>query len=231
MLYFDMLEPVRGLSDAERGRLLVAMLEYGQDGKLPQFRGRLALVWGFVKPKIDKDEKEYRETVLKRQFANECRVRKRKGEPEITYDEWLQNLDLQNLHMEPYGTTCTPTTTANATTNTNTTITTAAAAAPTPTACVSEDTDCWEEEQEAADAAAEAKENRKLKVVGGKLGKGVLLLSEDQIGDLLDQMGLEAFDYYTEKLSSFIVEKGAKVASHYETLLRWWRKDSALERR
>jgi len=206
MLYFDMLEPVRGLSDAERGRLLVAMLEYGQDGKLPQFRGRLALVWGFVKPKIDKDEKEYRETVLKRQFANECRVRKRKGEPEITYDEWLQNLDLQNLHMEPYGTTCTPTTTANATTNTNTTITTAAAAAPTPTACVSEDTDCWEEEQEAADAAAEAKENRKLKVVGGKLGKGVLLLSEDQIGDLLDQMGLEAFDYYTEKLSSFIVE-------------------------
>ena len=37
MLYFDILEPIKVLSDADKGRLLVAMLEYGQSGKNPHF--------------------------------------------------------------------------------------------------------------------------------------------------------------------------------------------------
>ena len=59
MIYFDMLGPIRVLPDADKGRLLVAMLEYGQTGKVPDFDGMLALAWGFVQPKIDKDEEEY----------------------------------------------------------------------------------------------------------------------------------------------------------------------------
>ena len=90
MLYFDILEPIKVLPDADKGRLLVAMLEYGQSGRAPQFDGMLALAWGFVKPKIDKDEEEYNMSVLRRQYATTCRERKRKGEPEITFDEWLK---------------------------------------------------------------------------------------------------------------------------------------------
>ena len=30
MLYFDILEPIKVLPDADKGRLFVAMLEYGQ---------------------------------------------------------------------------------------------------------------------------------------------------------------------------------------------------------
>ena len=45
MIYFDMLGPIRVLPDADKGRLLVAMLEYGQEGKLPRFDGMLALAW------------------------------------------------------------------------------------------------------------------------------------------------------------------------------------------
>ena len=47
------------LSDAEKGRLLVAMLEYGEKGILPQFDGMLALAWGFVKTKLDRDDETY----------------------------------------------------------------------------------------------------------------------------------------------------------------------------
>ena len=55
MLYFDMLGPIRVLPDADKGRLLVAMLEYGQDGVVPEFDGMLSLAWSFVRPLIDKD--------------------------------------------------------------------------------------------------------------------------------------------------------------------------------
>ena len=67
MLYFDILEPIRVLSDADKGRLLVAMLEYGKYGTLPQFDGMLALAWGFVQPKIDRDEETYENSKIQRQ--------------------------------------------------------------------------------------------------------------------------------------------------------------------
>lgn len=93
MLYFDILEPIKVLSDAEKGRLLVAMLEYGGLGIVPEFDGMLAMAWGFIKPKLDRDAEEYRNSTLRRQYATACRERKRKGEAEISYDEWVKTID------------------------------------------------------------------------------------------------------------------------------------------
>lgn len=215
MLYFDILEPIKVLPDADKGRLLVAMLEYGKNGTVPVFEGMLALAWGFVKPKIDKDEAEYNLSVLRRQYATVCRERKRKGEPEITFDEWLKinsDHDNQRTSMVTNDNQWYPTTstTTSPSTNTSTAITTAAAATTTTN----------------DDAAAAAE--KYVKVVGGKLGKNVVFLSDNQIEDLLDHMGLETFDYYVDKLSSFIIKNDAHVSNHYETILSWWEKDSAL---
>lgn len=55
--------------------------------------------------------------------------------------------------------------------------------------------------------------------------RGNIMLSENQIADLLEKMGLEAFDYYVDKLNAFIDEKGAFVKNHYETLLKWYNED------
>ena len=223
MLYFDILEPIKVLPDADKGRLLVAMLEYGQSGIVPVFDGMLALAWGFVKPKIDKDETEYNMSVLRRQFATTCRERKKKGEPEITFDEWLKTIDSQNQHMTPHGNqkpsmmtndnqwypTTIPTTSPS--TNTSTAISTAAAATTT-------------DPEEIAAAAAQ----RNVKVVGGELGKNVVFLSDNQMDDLLERMGIETFDHYVDKLSSFIIKNDAHVKNHYETILQWWEKDAAL---
>ena len=215
MLYFDILEPIKVLPDADKGRLLVAMLEYGKNGTVPVFEGMLALAWGFVKPKIDKDEAEYNLSVLRRQYATVCRERKRKGEPEITFDEWLKiNSDHDNQRPSMvtndnqwYPTTST---TTSPSTNTSTAITTAAAATTTTN----------------DDAAAAAE--KYVKVVGGKLGKNVVFLSDNQIEDLLERMDIDTFDHYVDKLSSFIIKNDAHVKNHYETILRWWQEDGAI---
>ena len=65
-------------------------------------------------------------------------------------------------------------------------------------------------------------------VLGGELGKGVVFLSGEQIADLLERLDLETFNYYVDKLSNFIINNDAKVKNHYETILKWWRQDSAI---
>ena len=214
MLYFDILEPIEVLSDAEKGRLLVAMLEYGQSGKRPQFDGMLALAWGFIRPKIDKDEAEYNQSVLRRQYATVCRERKKKNEPEITFDEWVKTMNIGDNHSASMMTNDDqwyPTTTTTPSTTTTTPTSTAAAATATTK----------------ADTAATSEEDV-LKSVGGELGQGVVFMTDRQIDDLLDRLGIDVFDRYCKKLSSFIIKNDAQVQNHYETILRWWKEDSGL---
>lgn len=69
----------------------------------------------------------------------------------------------------------------------------------------------------------------KIVAVGGKLGKGVVYLTQEQMEDLMEKLGLEAFDRYMEKLADFIIEKKANVKNHYATILKWWREDAKME--
>lgn len=62
----------------------------------------------------------------------------------------------------------------------------------------------------------------------GKLGKGVVLLTPEQFEALLDKLGLDGFNHYVEKLATFIIEKEAKVANHYATILKWAREDALI---
>ena len=71
-------------------------------------------------------------------------------------------------------------------------------------------------------------DNSKFEYVGGSLGKGVILLTEAQQEALLDKLGFDAFNFYVEKLATFIIEKKAKVGSHYNTILKWATEDSAI---
>lgn len=213
MLYFDILEPIKVLPDADKGRLFVAMLEYGQTGKSPSFDGMLSLAWGFVKPKIDKDSEEYNRTVLKRMYATFCRDRKKKGEPDITFDEWLMTIDDQSNQMISHDIKWYPTTTTSTSTTTTTTTATAASA----TTNTNDDFSA---------AAAE----KQMKYIKGELGKGVVILSDQQVEALLDAIGLDAFDHYVSRLANFIIKNGASVGNHYDTILKWWKQDSGVDK-
>ena len=205
MIYFDMLGPIRVLPDADKGRLLVAMLEYGQEGKLPQFDGMLALAWEFVKPKIDKDKESYERQIQQKQYAAFSREIKKKGLSPVPFDDWKNLSDIEKDRMISDDIGWYPTTTPSTTTSSTTA--TAAAANTTEGTAAAENT---------------------VKVLGGELGKGVVFISDEQFSDLLDRMDLDTFNYYVDKLSTFIIKNGAHVKNHYETILKWWREDGAI---
>lgn len=214
MLYFDILEPIRALPDSDKGRLLVAMLEYGQDGIEPEFDGMLALAWGFVKPKIDRDKESYDRQIQQKKYASFAREVKKRGLSPVSFEDWgsLSDIERERLISADIGRypTTTSTATTSPTTTATTTTTAAAAANGTP------------DEFSAAATAAD----RQLKMLQGELGKGVVALTDNQIDVLLDKMGLEMFDHYVAKLSDFIIQTGAQVKSHYATILKWWMEDS-----
>ena len=226
MIYFDMLGPIRVLPDEDKGRLLVAMLEYGQSGVVPEFDGMLALAWGFVKPKLDRDGETYENAKVQRKYAAFCKRRTAWSLPKLPFEEWVNLSDKERERMvksdnEPlravdfvgsrYPTTSTPTS-ASISTNISTSATAAAAASTT-------------EGEGGGDSS-----DRKVKVLGGELGKNVVFLSDEQFEDLLDKMDLETFNHYVDKLSTFIIKNDARVKNHYETILKWWREDGAIRR-
>ena len=224
MIYFDMLGPIRVLPDADKGRLFVAMLEYGQNGTLPEFDGMLALAWGFVKPKLDRDGETYENAKVQRKYAAFCKRRTTLNLPKVPFEEWLNMSDDERERMvtidnEPLRTVDFvglryPSTTPSSSTPTSSSSSATAAAAVTGTGSESQ--------------AAAADSN--VTVLGGELGKGVVFISDDQFSDLLDRMDLETFNYYVDKLSNFIIKNDAHVKNHYETILRWWHEDGAIRR-
>ena len=79
-------------------------------------------------------------------------------------------------------------------------------------------------EVDVEDAAAD--ENQ-LKQIGG-MGKNVVYLSDKQFDSLIDKLGVDAFDRYVERLADYIISKNAYVRNHYETILKWYKEDSAI---
>ena len=67
-----------------------------------------------------------------------------------------------------------------------------------------------------------------LKCIGGNLGKNVVYLTDRQLGDLIDRLGMDAFNRYVDRLANFIIEKNAHVKNHYDTILKWYEEDSKL---
>ena len=68
----------------------------------------------------------------------------------------------------------------------------------------------------------------KLKIMGGTLGKGVIKLSQAQSDALLDQLGFDMYNYYLDRLANYIIETGAIVHNHYETILKWCKEDGSI---
>ncbi len=223
MIYFDLLRPIRKLSYEDGGKLLIAMLEYGKDGIIPEFDGALDMAWEFVKPKIDKDGEMYEISCVQREYAAFCKLRKKLGLPKISFEEWKEMDEHERQRMttddnEPLRAVNSvefryPTTTTSTTTNTTTPTTTAAATNTTANG-------------RAAAATGESVPVDGVQPMGGALGKGVVFLSDEQMADLLEKMGVDTFNHYTDKLSEFILRNGAKVKNHYETILKWWTEDS-----
>lgn len=54
--FFDWVEQTEALSDAERGRLFVAILEYGRTGEVPELEGNERFLFPVFKAQLDREE-------------------------------------------------------------------------------------------------------------------------------------------------------------------------------
>ncbi len=225
MVYFNILEPIKGLSDEDRGKLLVAMLEYGQDGVIPNLEGPLVFVWPFVRQMIDKDEQRYDDMKIQREYAVFCKKRKRILMPKILFEDWIvMSDDERQRAVDPVASRYPTTTTASVSVNKDSKqLTTDNKQLQSQTT----NDNLHLQDDEGGDSDSNVDSNV-VKVMGGSLGKGVVFMSDEQVGDLLEKMGIETFDHYVDKLSDFIIKNGARVKNHYETILKWWQEDGGL---
>lgn len=90
MIYFDMAEPLKRLDHTGKGKLLEAMLNYGQYGEVPDFDGDVVLLmaWEFICPKLNADGRRYREKVIRNTYASYCNKAKKRNSDPIDFDEW-----------------------------------------------------------------------------------------------------------------------------------------------
>ena len=64
------------------------------------------------------------------------------------------------------------------------------------------------------------RENQKRILMQGELGKGVVLLSQEQMDDLLDKLSIEEFDHYVGVVADCILSgKQYKRKTHYQAIL------------
>ena len=228
MLYFDILAPIKMLTDEEKGKLLVAMLEYGRDGIVPELEGALGIVWSFIYPMIDKDGQRYDDMKLQREYAAFCKKRKRIWMPKVLFDDWVcMTEDERQRAVDPVASR-NPTTTAMTTNNVQPTINNQQYT--TNNVQLQPSVSNNNLHQPSAENGGGDGIESKVSVLNGELGKGVVFISDEQFSDLLDRMDIDTFDYYVDKLSNFIIKNNAKVKNHYETILKWWEQDSKLHR-
>lgn len=62
VLYYDIREPLELLNDDERGKLFTAVLDYAENGIIPEFSGMLAMAFAFIKKSIDRDTEKWDST-------------------------------------------------------------------------------------------------------------------------------------------------------------------------
>lgn len=244
MLYFDILEPIRILTNTERGKLLTAILEYGKEGKEPDFRGKLALAWGIVVPKLDCDGERYDNVVAKRKYAGFCSSLAKKNLEPISFDEWLQMGEMQRRQIQKgtdftkqesaYVDACQPTTAATTTASTATSTSTATTTnTNTKTNTLSNTsfssaTEAWKDAAVTPEAEAAAK-RKEIKMLYEKLGRGDAAMTEAQLDSILDKIGPDRFGHYLARLNRYSACTGQTVKSDYVMMLRWWTEDSTAE--
>ena len=69
ILYYDYRNHLALLSNEERGQLLMALLDYAENGEEPELEGAALMAFSFIRAQMDRDAAKYAETVQKRREA------------------------------------------------------------------------------------------------------------------------------------------------------------------
>lgn len=92
----------------------------------------------------------------------------------------------------------------------------------TVTGChdIEEEIEEEKEKEEESHSFVHTREEAKLKYLGGTLGKGVVMLSDEQFDDLLDKLSVDEFNKYIEIVAECELNgKPYKKKTHYQAIL------------
>lgn len=59
LIYHEYREPLKLLTDEQRGRLLMALIDYSESGVVPELDGISMMAFSFIQSQIDRDSKKY----------------------------------------------------------------------------------------------------------------------------------------------------------------------------
>ena len=83
-----------------------------------------------------------------------------------------------------------------------------------------------EDSEEEFHSSVLSREEAKRKLLGGSLGKGVVMLSDEQMDDLLDKLSIEEFDKYVSVVADCELSgQHYKKKTHYQAILDMAKKD------
>ena len=74
----------------DAGILFRAILQYGENGVLPELEPNLALLWPLIQQRLDHDWDRYQHTVIKRKYAAYSRWEKQHDRQPIPYSQWVE---------------------------------------------------------------------------------------------------------------------------------------------
>ena len=132
MMYFDLLPRFKKLTFEQCGRITIAIMEYAQDGIVPEFDDAiLSIYWDFIKEKVDKDDEAYTRKCEKARRAATGRWDKEREANADAYERIQAYADAyeriephtnesERMRSQPTTTTTTSTTSPTTTTTTST---------------------------------------------------------------------------------------------------------------
>ena len=85
-MYYNYRQHLELLTDEQRGRLLIALMNFGEYGEIPDFNndGMLQMAFSFISAQLERDNEKYSETCKKR--AENIKKRWEKSKDDNTND-------------------------------------------------------------------------------------------------------------------------------------------------
>lgn len=90
MIYFDILPAIRSMSNADKGILFEAILEYGLHRQRIPLTKKTEVLWPLIQQRVDRDELQYNKAVVKRAYAAYVRWAKQNGEEPLDFTAWQE---------------------------------------------------------------------------------------------------------------------------------------------
>ncbi len=82
-----------------------------------------------------------------------------------------------------------------------------------------------EKEKDVAVATGDDGDFDKFELIGGTLGRGVVLLTRRQQDELIDRLGFDAFNHYVSRMAEFIIKNNANIPNQFAMILKWAKED------